>query len=113
MRRLRDEKKAVFLQAQRRGDGAFVIIPPENVTITNGMDVTVYAKPMDSKATIARFTIGSGKIKKGQNTTIRLTQRDNRIQLNDDLKYFVRVPQKKNFLHGRIVRALFSKETDD
>ena len=113
MRRLSDEKKAVFLQAHRRGDGDFVIVPHPNVTIKNGMDLTVYAKPVDNRATMARFTIGSGKVRQGKDTTLKLTRQDGRIKLNDDLQYFVRVPRKKSSLQERILRALISKENDD
>ena len=113
MRRLSDEKKAVFLRAERCADGAFMITPQSNVKVEDGMNLTVYAKPVDRKATIARFTIGSGKVEKGNGITLKLTQQDGQIRLNDNLQYFVRVPHKRSSLHKSIVRALLPGKSDD
>ncbi len=64
MRRMRDEKRSVFLKAKRRNGGAFEITPPINVSIIDGMELTLYAKPLNSKSQISRYTVGSGTEKK-------------------------------------------------
>lgn len=115
MRRMRDEKRAVFLQAKRCSDGAFEITPPDNIVIKDGMDLTLYAKPVDGNSRVSRFTVGSGKVRKGKQkqATLKLLQRDGRIQLNDKLQYYVRVPQKKGILSERFIKVLLSRSTED
>ena len=115
MRRMRDEKKAVFLQVKRCNDGAFEITPPDNIVIRDGMDLTLYAKPVDGTSRVTRFTVGTGKAKKGsqKRVTLKLAQRDGRIQLNDRLQYYVRVPKKKGILSERLMKVLLPRSTDE
>ncbi len=113
MRRMRDEKKAVFLQVKRCDDGTFEIKPPDNITIENGMNLTLYAKPVDHNQQIARFTVGSGRVSKGNRVSLKLTQRDSRIQLNEKLQYYVRVPQRKRILRNRMVKKLLQRLSED
>ena len=113
MRRMRDEKKAVFLQAKRCNDGAFEITPPANIVIRNGMNLTLYAEPVDINSQVSRFTVGSGKVKKDKRVTLKLSQRDDRIQLNEKLRYYVRVPKKKGILSRRIMKVLLPGASED
>ncbi len=113
MRRMKDEKKAVFLQAKRCNDGSFEISHSDNIVIANGMDLTLYAKPVDASSKVARFTVGSGKVKKGKHITLKLSHQDDRIQLNDKLQYFVRVPKKKGILPDRIIKLLLPQSSDN
>lgn len=103
MRKLKKEKAASFVEANKVAQNRFVIsLPDERDDIVNGVSITVYARPKNTE--LVRFSVGTGKVLQKESNAIEVVVNNSRHKMDDRYAYYARIPRKKSRINRTLVQ---------